>query len=372
MANGIIVIKIGSSSLTDSAGHLNVPQLKNHVQAIVALLKQKYKVVLVTSGAVAAGFPILGYKQKPQSISQKQAAAAVGQSLLMQSYMEAFRKHHYVAAQLLLTRADFTDSTRFSNMSRTIVELLNRGAIPIVNENDSISIDELTFGDNDRLSALVSGIVHADMLCLFTDVNGVYDQNPFKNKDAKKYHYLANIPETLLKEIDSTTSSVGTGGMKSKLLAAKTAIDFGTNVFIGSGCGNAKFTDVLHGKGDGTYLGPFSNKTMSNVKQWIVYHSKPIGSIHIDEGASMALLQKRKSLLPAGVIQAEGPFTAGDIINVFANSKLIGKGKVNFSKNELDLIKGLSSVEAMQVTNRSKKAVIHRNFWVAIEQERLI
>ncbi|WDF02797.1 glutamate 5-kinase [Shouchella hunanensis] len=364
---GTIVIKIGSSSLTAENGRLDVKQLENHVEAMVYLLKLNYRIVLVTSGAVAAGFSSLGFKRKPKGIAQKQAAASVGQSLLMQAYMDAFNQHDYIAAQLLLTRADFADQHRFSNISQTLGELVKRGAVPIINENDSTSVEELTFGDNDRLSALVSGIVHADMLCLFTDVNGVYDENPITNPHAKKYSFLSEVPDALLKTIDQTTSDVGTGGMYSKLAAAKTAIELGTNVFIGSGTGQDKFADVLVGKGDGTYIGSFSKTSMSMTKQYILYHSKPRGSIYVDNGAAEALLKQHKSLLSAGVVEVNGSFTVGEIVDVRReNDEIIGKGKVNFTCEELEQLKGKNSAEIAKVTTRSKKTVIHRNFWVAM------
>lgn len=364
---GTIVIKIGSSSLTAENGRLDVIQLENHVEAMVYLLKQDYRIVLVTSGAVAAGFSSLGFKRKPKGIAQKQAAASVGQSLLMQAYMGAFKQHDYIAAQLLLTRADFADQHRFSNISQTLGELMKRGAIPIINENDSTSVEELTFGDNDRLSALVSGIIHADMLCLFTDVNGVYDENPFSNPNAKKYSFLSEVPDALLKTMDQTTSDVGTGGMYSKLAAAKTAIELGTNVFIGTGSGKEKFADVLVGKGDGTYIGSFAKTSMSMTKQYILYHSKPRGSIYVDNGAAEALLKQHKSLLSAGVVEVSGSFTVGEVVDVRReNNEIIGKGKVNFTCEELILLKGKNSAEIARVTTRSKKTVIHRNFWVAM------
>lgn len=360
MAKGLIVIKIGSSSLTSKSGHLDKNRLVDHVDAIARLTKEKYQVVMVTSGAVAAGYSSIGYAQRPQTIQQKQASAAVGQSLLMQAYTEAFHRHQCVTAQLLVTRADFQSATRFKHISETVSELLKRRVIPIINENDSTSVDELTFGDNDLLSALVSGMVHADMLCLFTDINGVYDQNPFQHKEAKKYHYINAVTDQLIEEMGESHSNVGTGGMKSKLIAAKTANEFGVSAFIGTGNDLHTFYDILLGKGDGTYVGHFSQKSMSVTKQWILYHSQPVGSVFIDSGASLALLKHRKSLLATGVVSAQGPFRAGDIINVFAGDTLIGRGKITCDSEEL----------MTQITTptklKSKKAIINRDFWVTI------
>ncbi len=360
MAKGLLVIKIGSSSLTSKTGHLDHSRLVHFVEEMTHLMNENYQVVLVTSGAVAAGYSSMGYAQRPRTIQQKQASAAVGQSILMQAYTEAFRQHQYVTAQLLVTRADFRDATRFKHISETLTELLKRRVIPIINENDTTSVDELTFGDNDLLSALVSGMLHADMLCLLTDINGVYDQNPFHHKHAKKYHYIDTVSDHLLTEIDESVSRVGTGGMRSKLIAAKTANDAGVSAFIGTGLGKHSFSDVLLGKGNGTYVGHFSKKTMSLTKQWILYHSHPIGHVQVDSGAALALLKQNKSLLPAGVVSAKGPFSAGDIIDVYENHLLIGRGKVSCSDEELQTLLTTQSKEKLT------KAIINRNFWVTI------
>ncbi|PEI90186.1 glutamate 5-kinase [Bacillus pseudomycoides] len=200
-----IVIKIGSSSLAANQGGISGEQLSDHVAALARLKQEGHEILLITSGAVAAGFSALGYPGRPVTIKGKQAAAAVGQSLLMQAYTEEFLKYGIVTAQLLLTRSDFSRKEQYSNAYATLSELLDRSALPIINENDSISVEELTFGDNDMLSALVSGLVSADMLMIFTDVNGLYDRNPQKNPDAKKYYFLPDVTE----EIDALAGDAG-------------------------------------------------------------------------------------------------------------------------------------------------------------------
>ena len=206
------------------------------------------------SGAVAAGFRN-GLSVETGDDQGKQAAAAVGQSLLIQSYMEGFSKYNIFPAQILLTRADFADKERYRNAYQTLEELLARGLLPIINENDTVSVEELTFGDNDMLSALVSGLVHADMLIILTDINGLYDSNPRENPKAKRYDFLQEITDEMIEKAGGSGSKVGTGGMKSKLIAAKTALSLGVQVFIGQGKGRDKLLRILEGQGDGTYIG---------------------------------------------------------------------------------------------------------------------
>ncbi len=360
MSKQRIVVKIGSSSLTNNNGGLCKEKLTEHANALVKLKQQGHEVILISSGAVAAGFTKLGYPSRPVTIAGKQAAAAVGQGLLMQGYEEAFSSHGIVVAQLLLTRNDFLSQEQYSNAYAVLSELLTRDVVPIINENDSTSVEELTFGDNDMLSALVSGLIHADFLVILTDINGLYDEDPRKNPNAKKYHYLPTINDELLNQAKSTGSKVGTGGMKSKIEAAKTASSLGVHVFIGTGQGDEKLTDILQGKGDGTYVGT-TKKIVRNKKQWIAYHSTTNGKIIIDDGAVQAVLTKGKSLLPVGIQDIDGNFQKGDVVEVVnSRGKLIGKGQVNYSAKELHSLKGRAS-------NDSKKPfteAIHRDQWI--------
>ncbi|MDQ0205659.1 glutamate 5-kinase [Alkalicoccobacillus murimartini] len=365
------VVKIGSSSLTQTNGSLSVEKLSQHVEALAHLHKQGHEVILISSGAVAAGFSGLGYPHRPVTLAGKQAAAAVGQGLLMQGYTEQFAPFQITPAQLLLTRDDFADHKRFTNASRAITELLKRGCIPIINENDSTSVDELTFGDNDMLSALVSGFVHADMLIILTDVNGIYSANPVKDPTATRYTHLPQITQELLELSGESGSTVGTGGMKSKISAAQTALSFGVNTFIGKGSGHDTLLTILLGDGDGTYLGSFSHKpVMPASKQWISLHSPVSGSIIIDEGAEDALLQKGKSLLPAGIVSVEGTFSAQEVIHVRnKEGVLLGRGRTNLGSDQIQLVKGLDSQKARTLTNQQRKEIIHRDQWVAIREE---
>lgn len=249
-----IVVKIGSSSLTNDKGEIDHERLDDHINALAALRQANHEVVLVSSGAVAAGFTSLGYASIPKTINKKQAAAAVGQGLLIQSYIDKFRDLEIVPAQLLLTRDDFSNRERFRNAFSTITELLERGILPIINENDTVAINELTFGDNDMLSALVSGFVNADQLIILTDINGLYAENPKINPLAKRIDYLETVTDDMMGSADGSGSKFGTGGMKSKLYAASTAMSLGVPVFIGVGSGEEKLLDILDGVGNGTYI----------------------------------------------------------------------------------------------------------------------
>ena len=367
-----IVVKIGSSSLTNVNGGLCKEKLIEHVAALSKLKKEGHEVVLISSGAVAAGFTDLGYPTRPVTLAGKQAAAAVGQGLLMQGYAEQFRKEGIVTAQLLLTRHDFSQQEQYNNAYSTLSELLKRGVLPIINENDSIAVEELTFGDNDMLSALVSGLVHADFLIILTDINGLYDDNPRQNPNAKKYAFLPAVTDELLVMAKGAGSKVGTGGMRSKIEAAKTALSLGVKVFIGKGEGPDKLLDIVSGKGDGTYIGYSIHGSMKNKKQWIRLHSMVSGQIHIDAGAERAMIKNGKSLLPAGVKQVSGMFKAGDVVEVLnEKGERIGKGQINFTSEELVQIKGFSSEEARKLTNREKPEVIHRDNWVTLTKEKI-
>jgi glutamate 5-kinase len=366
-----IVVKIGSSSLTNSQGGLSKNKIAEHVAALSRLKKEGNEVILISSGAVAAGFSVLGYQTRPVTIAGKQAAAAVGQGLLMQSYFEEFQKEGIVSAQLLLTRNDFSQQEQYNNAYSTLSELLKRGVIPIINENDSVAVDELTFGDNDMLSALVSGFIHADTLIILTDINGLYDGNPNKDPNAKKYNFLPEITKDVLEVAGGSGSKVGTGGMRSKLEAAKTALSVGVKVFIGKGEGAGKLIDIVTGKGDGTYIGYNLGASLKSKKQWIGIHSQVAGRIDIDSGAEHAVIHLGKSLLPAGVTKVEGSFTRGDVVEVWnEKGELVGKGQINYTVEELSKIKGLSSKEANIVNMHNRIEVIHRDNWVTFTKER--
>lgn len=361
-----IVVKIGSSSLTNTKGEIDQVKFSDHINAVAALRNQGHEVLLVSSGAVAAGFSRLGYPSRPVTLKGKQAAAAVGQSLLIQSYMEKLIQYEIIPAQILLTRNDFSKKERYKNAYSTIMELLERGILPIINENDTVSVEELTFGDNDMLSALVSGLVHADQLIILTDINGLYDSNPRENPNAKRYDQLEKITDEMKIGAEGAGSKVGTGGMKSKLVAAETALSLGVRVFIGTGKGKDKLTEILAGKGDGTYIGGDILTSVNSNKQWIALHSAVSGKIFVDKGAETALLSKGSSLLPAGIYDITGSFNKGDVVEVFSKDGLIGKGEVLYSSDEIKKLMGKRSQDLNGDKVFASIEVIHRDRWVKV------
>ncbi len=362
MANKRVVVKIGSSSLTKKDGSLSIDKLQEHTEAIAKLMQQGIEVILISSGAVSAGFHDLGYSSRPVTVAGKQAAAAVGQGLLIEAYADAFKKYGIVSSQLLLTRDVFVNKQQFHNVFQVISELLKRSVIPIINENDAVAIDELTFGDNDMLSALVSGLVNADYLILLTDINGLYSANPNQYPDAIRYNQLDHVSDELIDQTSQNSSSkVGTGGMKSKLLAAQTALSLGVHAFVGVGKGSNKFVDILAGNGDGTYIGNYHTHHVRKHKQWIAFHSNVSGQLIIDDGAKEALLKKGRSLLPAGVLKVKDTFAENDVVEIVYHNDVIAKGQVNYNSEEIQQIKGLSSAQAMNIIDQTKAEVIHRN-----------
>lgn len=361
-----IVVKIGSSSLTNDKGEIDQEMFNDHIHAVVALRQAGHEVLLVSSGAVAAGFARLGYSSRPITLKGRQAAAAVGQGLLIQSYIDKFSEFSIVPAQILLTRDDFTNQGRYRNAYATIMELLERRMLPIINENDTVSVRELTFGDNDMLSALVSGFIRADQLIILTDINGLYDANPRDNPNAKKFDHLDGISDEMLGYTKGSSSKVGTGGMKSKLLAAKTALSVGVPVFIGNGEGSEKLVEIIKGNGDGTYIANKKQNSININQQWIAIHSESSGQIYVDQGAEEAILFNSKNLLPAGIFKVQGNFEKGDVVEVFGMNGLIGKGEVTYSSTDLLEVIGKRSEEPDKRGSKTQVEVIHRDKWVRI------
>lgn len=363
-----IIVKIGSSSLTDKKGGLSTEKLHEHVEALAELTLAGHEVILVSSGAVSAGFAKLGFPSRPVTVEGKQAAAAVGQGLLIQTYSESLSRHHVTAAQILLTRADFTDRERYRNAYNTLSVLLKKGAVPIINENDTVSVNELTFGDNDMLSSLVAGLLHGDMLIILTDMDGLYDADPRRHPSANRFTYVEEITPELERMAGDTGSAVGTGGMHSKIVAVKTALSLGVPAYIGKRTHRKELLEIVEGKGKGTYFGKSSSSPLRTKKQWIAFHSEVHGRIEVDEGAAKAVLHEGKSLLPAGVVRVIGLFQPGQVVEV-ADSQgiVIGKGQVNYDTQQLESVKGKTTRFARTFTDTAEKIeVIHRDDWVSL------
>ncbi|MDQ0058134.1 glutamate 5-kinase [Paenibacillus harenae] len=363
-----IVVKIGSSSLTSEEGGLNSERIHYFASELAALYASGHSVMLVTSGAVAAGFRQIGYASRPKAVHEKQAAAAVGQALLMQAYQEAFSKYGIVAAQILLTRADFSNRRRIQNALMTLEELLHKRIVPIINENDTVATDELVpkFGDNDNLSALVAAMAKASKLVIITDMDGLYTEDPRKNPQAVKIERVEQISEDILKLAGGAGSSVGTGGMRSKIEAARIAMRGGVPAFIGKVQQEGDLSLAVAGNGRGTY---FDTKlhSLPMKKQWLGFHSMPQGRITVDDGAVEALLKGGKSLLPAGITAIEGDFHSGDVVEVATpQGETIGRGVINYEAWQVQAVAGLTTEEVKRRVDVGRIEVIHRDEWITL------
>jgi glutamate 5-kinase len=360
-----IVVKIGSSSLTSDEGGLNRDRVEFFAGELAALHRTGRQVLLVSSGAVAAGFRIIGYPSRPRQLHEKQAAAAVGQALLMQAYQEAFGKSGIVAAQILLTRHDFSNRQRIHNALAALEELLRRGVVPIINENDTVTVEGLKFGDNDNLSALVANLVRAKKLIILTDTDGLYTDDPRRNPEAQRIERVTEINKRIMAVAGGAGSAVGTGGMRSKIEAARVAMRGGVQAFVGKASEPGDLLAAVEGRGRGTYFDTdFHNLPMK--KQWIGFHSTPSGRIAVDEGAARALVSEGRSLLPAGITGAEGEFHPGDVVEVVGpDGAPIGRGVVNYASWQVQAAAGLGTDEVRKRVDVVRIEVIHRDEWVS-------
>ncbi|WP_053363685.1 glutamate 5-kinase [Bacillus sp. FJAT-27251] len=332
-----VVIKIGSSSLTSRHGEISRRKLEKLADEVVMLKDEGYEVVLVSSGAVAAGYRKLGCLKRPETLPEKQAAASIGQGLLIEAYSEIFVSHGYVASQILITRSDFSDEGRYQNVRNTLNVLLERGIIPIVNENDTVTIDRLKFGDNDTLSAKVAGIVDADRLIILSDIDGLYNANPRTNEDAQLLDVVNEITPEIEAAAGGSGSAVGTGGMKSKIEAVKIAMASGITTFLGKAGTRNVLTDAVKEEARGTYFKAATKMDdLNQKKKWIAFHSGPEGNMTISQEARNMMMERKQSLIPAGIVEIEGEFSKGAVIRLVDTAgDEIGLGVVNFSSEEL-------------------------------------
>lgn len=364
-----VVVKIGTSSLTERSGRLSTEKLRGLTGQIASLRDEGHQVVLVTSGAIAAGYSLLGYHERPTAVAAKQASAAVGQGLLMEEYSSALSERGYVAAQLLLTRGDFRDRRRYQNAFAALEVLLSRGAVPVINENDTVSIAELKLGDNDMLSAQVAAMLHADLLVLLTDTDGLYTADPRTEPAAEHIDAVERVTPELEALAGGAGSANGTGGMATKVEGAKLASGAGVAVVICRSSEPGILARAVAGTARGTYFKAGSG--MKTRLQWMAFYAQAKGNVYIDPGAAEALCKRGKSLLPAGVRAAEGDFAAGEVVRVWLSGggALLGRGIVNYSSQELKNIAGLSSAEAASRCPGRPPEVIHQDNWAYTEQE---
>jgi glutamate 5-kinase len=308
-----IVVKFGTGVLTDSRKLIDPAQLEQLVAQLAALKKSGKEVVLVTSGAVGAGMGALGHETRPTDLAEKQACAAVGQSRLMTAYDKLFSAHSLIVAQVLLTHDDLAHHERHLNARNTLVSLLKRGVVPIINENDAVSFTEIKFGDNDTLSALVASLLPADLLVILTTVDGVIEN--FGKKNPKTISVIEKIDGDVEGIAGGTTSETAVGGMRSKIEAAKIVVRSGIPLVIASGKKKNVLAKVLAGEDEGTLFVAQPNKLQGR-KRWIAFFHHPKGALFVDNGAKLALREKGKSLLPPGVARCEGEFAADDVVRI--------------------------------------------------------
>ena len=328
-----IVVKLGTGVLTDSRKQPDPAQLEQLVAQVAALRKSGKEIVLVTSGAVGAGMGALGYAKRPAELAELQACAAVGQSRLMAMYAELFARHNLHVAQVLLTHDDLEHHERHLNARNTLVTLLGRGVVPIINENDAVSFTEIKFGDNDKLSALVASLLPADLLVILTTVDGVIEN--FGAANAKTISVIEQIDATIEGLAGGTTSATAVGGMKSKVEAAKIVVRSGIPLVIASGKKKNVLAKILGGEDEGTLFVPQPTKLQGR-KRWIAFFHHPKGTLAVDDGAKKALRESGKSLLPPGVARCEGNFSADDVVRICdLDGTEFARGIAKFSAEEI-------------------------------------
>lgn len=360
-----IIIKVGSSSLVLPSGKINELFFDKLIKTISSLMNENKEVILVTSGAIAVGMGKLGLPKKPKNMALKQACAALGQATLMNEYEKIASKYNLMCAQILVNHDDFESRSRMINLSNTFEELFNNKILPIVNENDALNVEEIKVGDNDTLSALLVPMINCDLLVLVSDIDGLYDKNPKQFEDAKKIDYVYKIDKTIDMMVGDITSNVGTGGMETKIKAARICTFAGGNMAIICNDDIEKIIDLINGEKVGTLF--ISDKTLHSKEHWIVYNTYAKGILIVDEGAKEALLQ-RKSLLPKGILNVSGIFKEFSVVLITdKNNNKIAKGITNYSSNDINNVIGKHSSVAKEILKSEKEEIIHANSLVLLD-----
>lgn len=364
-----VVIKIGTNLLADKTRGIDTERIESIAKSVSSLKAAGKNVAIVSSGAIGAGVAAIGLKERPRTIPAKQATAAIGQPLLMEAYEKAFRKHEQPIAQLLLTKDDFAERARFVNARNTFASLFENGVVPVINENDTVAVEEIKLGDNDNLSAMVATLIEAGILIILSDVNGLYTADPAHSSTAELVRVVERITPQIERYAKRTRGELSTGGMTTKIEAAKRCVGSGITVIITNGIRPGAIDEVFMGNITGTVFLP-ANKTLSMRKQWIGFVSHTKGSVVVDDGARTALVKKKKSLLPSGITEVHGDFKSRDIVSIIdSDGRQIGKGITAFSSAELNKIKGKRSTEIEVLLHRKAPAeVIHRNDLAPMEE----
>ncbi|MDR2251233.1 MAG: glutamate 5-kinase [Endomicrobium sp.] len=351
-----LVIKVGTSTLMSKEGLLNREYIFNLAQRLSKLQDDNHEIIIVSSGAVGAGRAKLGVYSKPKTTKERQAFAAVGQPLVMNAYSDAFMKYGKTVAQILLTREGFDKRAEYINARNTLNVLIQNKVIPIINENDTVSISEINFGDNDTLAALVAASIDADKLIIFTDVDGFYRGHP---ATSELIHKIDKITEDIERY---ATSGKGAGGMKTKITATKIAVASGVETVITNGSKLSLLKDIISDCQTGTVI-KAEEQILQAKKSWIAFSKKPKGTIFVDNKAADILLNKGKSLLPAGIVKISGTFHRGDTVNI-ANAetkKDFARGLTNYDSSVVEKIKGKKTIDINKIIDTEEDEIIHRD-----------
>lgn len=360
-----VVVKVGSAVVASNASG---PDIFHRLAAEVrSLAASGREAVIVSSGSIALGVKKLGLKARPVSIPERQAVAAVGQGSLMSRYEAAFSIHDIRVAQVLLTHDDLSSRKRFLNARNTLTTLLRMAIVPVINENDTVAVEEIKFGDNDALSALVTNLVEADLLIILSDVDGLFDRDPRVYANAVKVPVVEDIDSLDLVSLAEGAGVHGTGGIRSKCAAALKAAHFGAATVIANGNTPGVLESILRGEDTGTLILPREDRLTSR-KHWIAFSTRPTGRVHVDEGAQNAILKGGKSLLPSGIQDVDGSFDAGEVVHcVDSKGMEFARGVVNYSSVEIMRIKGLKTSELERVLGyKVYDEVIHRDNLVVL------
>lgn len=363
-----VVVKVGSGVLTAKNG-LNMAIIADLTTDICALRKKKLQIILVSSGAIASGLKKIGFSKRPQSVSQQQAVAAVGQSSLMMAYEEAFGHHGHKVAQVLLTRDDLTHRRRYLNARNTIFTLLSWKIIPIINENDTVVVDEIKFGDNDNLSAMVTNMTESDLLINLTNIDGLFDKDPRTSKDARLIEVVEKVDRKMARLASSIPGFLGRGGMASKIRAAEKVSLAGIPTIIANGLKPRILKQIFLGREEGTIFLP-REMTLCSRKHWIAFTKSPKGEIVIDSGAEKAIVEREKSLLPSGIKEVKGRFSLGNsVLLIGETGKELAVGMVNYHSSDIIKIIGVKTAEIeSRLGFKNDDEVIHRDNLVLANQ----
>lgn len=365
-----VIIKVGTRVLTREDNTIILERIDRLASQVVKLRERGISCTIVTSGAVGAGLGRLGLGSYPRLVPQRQAVAAVGQVRLMKMWEHAFAEYDTHVGQVLVSAEDIQNRRRFVNLQNTLECLIGMNVVPIINENDSVSVKEISYGDNDSLSAQVAGVINAGLLIIMTDIDGLYTANPKKDPSAERVPFVSEITGAITRSTKGKGSGVSIGGMRSKIDAARLATAAGRACVVASGI-ECRIEDIVNGEDVGTFFVPVA-ENMARRKQWIAFSSRTKGRIYVDEGASDALLNRGKSLLASGVRELKGRFQSGDVVEISTaeNAPAFARGVSSFSSADLDKIKGLHSSKIEDVLGHSAPLeVIHKDKLALVDKK---